>query len=421
MLMGTVDTILLGHLSATALAAGALGHMVSITLLMLCTGVLWALDPLVAQAFGADDRPAISAHLQRGIVLAAALTVPITLAMWDTRPLLRLLGQQPEVLDQTGAYIRAISWGNLPYLLFGVFRQTLQAMSRVRPAMVGIIIGNLVNVVANYALIFGHFGSPALGVAGSAYASAAARWVMFLCLLLSGRRMLRPYWNGFTAAAVSLRHHARLLRLGLPIGLHNSLELCTFLTVSLLMGQMGIPELAGHQIAINLIALAFMIPLGISGAATTRVGNAIGRGDMPGARRSAVICLLVGAGVMTIFATLFATVPRLLSGFYTEDTATLAVAAALLPIAAVFQVFDGVQVVSAGVLRGAADTTVPAAIALLGFWLLGIPGGWYLAFREGLGPRGLWWGLTLGLSTVAVMFVTRIVFRFRSEIARELG
>jgi MATE family multidrug resistance protein len=124
---------------------------------------------------------------------------------------------------------------------------------------------------------------------------------------------------------------------------------------------------------------------------------------------------------MTLFATLFATAPRPLSSLYTEDAATLAVAAALLPIAAVFQVFDGVQVVSSGVLRGAADTTVPAAIALLGFWLLGLPGGWYLAFREGLGPRGLWWGLTLGLSTVAVLFVARIVFRFRSEIAREMG
>ncbi len=421
MLMGTVDTMMLGHLSAEALAAGALGHVVSTTLLMLCSGILAALDPLMTQAFGAHDRPAIGAHLQRGIVLAAALAIPISLTMLETRPVLRFLGQQPEILGEAAAYIRAISWGNLAFLLFGIFRQTLQAMSLVRPAMVAIVLANLVNVVANYALIFGHFGFPSLGVAGSAHASAASRWVMFLCLLITSRRALRPYWSGFTAAAVSLRHHMRLLRLGLPIGLHNSLELCLFLTVALLMGRIGVSELAGHQIALNLCALAFMVPLGISGAAATRVGNAIGRRDMPGARRSAAVCLSVGAGVMALFAVLFATAPRLLSSLYTEDTATLAVAAALLPIAAVFQVFDGVQVVSSGVLRGAADTTVPAAIALVGFWLLGLPGGWYLAFREGLGPRGLWWGLTLGLSTVAVLFVTRIVFRFRSEIARELG
>jgi MATE family multidrug resistance protein len=161
-----------------------------------------------------------------------------------------------------------------------------------------------------------------------------------------------------------------------------------------------------------------MLPLGISGAAAARVGNAIGRDDMPGARRAAAACLLLGGAVMLVFAALFAAFPEALARLYTPDAAVIAMAAALLPIAAVFQVFDGIQVVAAGVMRGAADTTFPAAIALVGFWLVGLPAGWALAFPGGLGPRGLWWGLTIGLIAVALLFLARIAFRFRGSIER---
>lgn len=421
MLMGVVDTIMLGHLSAEALAAGAVAHVVVVTVLMLGFGTLSALDPLMAQAHGAGDARGMGDHLQRGILLAAALTVPISLVMLDTRPALVLLGQQPAVLDGAAGYIRAVAWGNLPYFLYTVFRLTLLAQSVVRPAAMAIVVGNLVNVFFNYGLIFGHFGFPALGVVGSAWSTALSRWVMCLYLVIAARRALAPFWRGFDAAALSLRHYARLFRLGLPIGLHNSLELCLFLTVALLIGRMGVAQLAGHQIALNLASLSFMVPLGIAGAAATRVGNAIGRGDMPGARRAAAVCLCLGAGAMALFGLLFAAVPRLLAGLYTQDAAVLATAVALLPIAAAFQIFDGVQVVAAGILRGSADTTYPAAIALLGYWAMGLPAGWYLAVPAGLGPRGLWWGLTLGLGAVALLFVLRVLFRFRSHVSREMG
>jgi MATE family, multidrug efflux pump len=418
MLMGVVDTMMLGHLSANALAAGALGHIVTICLLMLGYGILSALDPLVSQAYGARDARAVGDHLQRGLVMAAALTVPFFLAAWNTEGVLRLLGQPAAVVPDAAAYARAICWGILPYFLFVVCRQTLQAMSVVRPAMIAIVVGNLSNALFNYLLIFGHFGAPALGVPGSAYSTSIARWVMFLYLLAASRRALAPFWRGFTREAVAVRGHLAMLRLGVPIGLHNSVELLVFSTVALLMGRMGVRELDGHQIAINLASLSFMIPLGISGAAVTRVGNAIGRGDMPGARRAAAASLLLGGGVMLVFAALFAALPQALARLYTQDSAVIAMAAALLPIAAVFQVFDGAQVVAAGVLRGAADTTFPAGIALVGFWLVGLPAGWALAFPGGLGPRGLWWGLTIGLMAVSALFLVRIAFRFRGEIGR---
>lgn len=418
MLMGVVDTIMLGHLSAGALAAGALGHMVTITLLMLGYGVLSALDPLVSQAHGAGDARAVGDHLQRGLVMAAALTLPFVLAVWDIRGLLRLLGQHEEVIGDAAAYARAIIWGSLPYFLFVVLRQTLQAMSVVRQAAVAIVIGNLTNVIGNYVLIFGHFGAPALGVAGSAYSTSISRWLMFLYLLAASRRTLARFWRGFTAEALAIRGHRVMLRIGVPIGLHNSVELLVFVTVAFLMGRMGVRELAGHQIAINLASLSFMVPLGISGAAATRVGNAIGRADMPAARRAAAACLLLGGGVMVLFAVLFGTFPQALARLYTREAGVIAMAAALLPIAAAFQVFDGVQVVGAGVLRGSADTAFPAGIALVGFWIVGLPLGWALGFPGGWGPRGLWWGLTAGLAAVAILFLARIAVRFRGAIGR---
>jgi multidrug resistance protein, MATE family len=418
MLMGVVDTMMLGHLSAQALAAGALGHIVTFTCLMLGYGVLSALDPLVSQAYGARDVGAVGGHLQRGLVLAAVLTVPTVVALLDIEPILRALGQPAAVSRDAADYTRAILWGILPYLVFVAFRQTLQAMGVVRQAAAAIVLGNVVNAVLNWMLIFGHLGAPALGVSGSALSTSVARWAMCIYLLVASRRSLAPYWRGFTAEAAVVRPYLTMLRIGLPIALHNSVELMIFAVAALLIGRIGVAELAGHQIALNLASLSFMVPLGISGAAATRVGNAIGRGDMPGARRAAAACLLLGTGAMMVFAAVFATLPGPLARLYTMDPAVISVVAVLLPIAAVFQICDGIQVVSSGVLRGAADTTFTAAIALIGYWAIGLPVGWALAFRAGLGPAGLWWGITVGLTTVAVLLVMRIAVRFRREIVR---
>jgi MATE family multidrug resistance protein len=410
--------MMLGHLSASALAAGALGHISTLFFLILGSGTLAALDPLVSQAHGADDRRAVGDHLQRGIVFALALVIPIALALWDVRPILRALGQPAAVVDEAGAFARAIIWGLPAFFLFGTLRQTLQAMSVVRPAAVAIVLGNVANAAGNWILIYGHLGAPALGVRGSAYSTSICRTVMFLWLLAAARRSLAPCWHGFTREALDVGRHLRLLRIGLPIGLHQSFEITFFITLALLMGRMGVVQLAGHQIAINLASLSFMVPLGVAGAAATRVGNAIGRRDMPGARRAAAACLLLGAGVMVVFAILFAVIPLPLARLYTGDPQVLAMAAILLPIAAVFQVFDGIQTVGAGVLRGAADTTYPAALALFGFWGIGLPAGWALAFTAGQGPRGLWWGATIALAAVALLLLARIAHRFRGAIER---
>lgn len=416
MLMGIVDAMMLGRHSELALAAGALGNSVSFGLISFPMGVLFALDPLVAQAYGARDGERVGKHLKRGLILATALSIPLSLAMWRMEDALRFVGQRPEIVADAAAYIRTLIAGNLPFLLYVVLRQSLQAMSRVRPAAIAIVVANLVNVAANYTLIFGHFGFPALGVAGSAYATALSRWVMLLVLAAAALPLLWPYLRGSWQQAARPRVYWQMLKLGLPIGVQVSLEMWLFMTVALMMGSLGARELAAHQIALSLSALSFMVPLGIGGAAATRVGNAIGRQDTVGARRSAAVCLTLGGAVMTISALAFWLAPEALSRLFTDEIGVIGVAVVLLPIAAAFQVFDGLQVVAVGVLRGAADTRFPAAIALVGFWFVGLPLAAFMAYRMEMGPSGLWWGLTFALASVAMLLLARLRSRFAAPL-----
>jgi len=430
MLMGIVDVMMLGRYSELALAAGALGNSIFIALLMLPMGVLMSLDPLVSQAFGAEDHPRVARFLRQGLVMAVLLAVPMSAVMWPLEGPLEILGQRPEIVGSSAGYLRMLVPGNVAYLLFIAVRHGLQAMSVVRPAVLAMVFANLVNVVANYALIYGNFGFPALGVAGSAAATSLARWTLLLTLVAASwptlRRYLRPAEApGRGDARVARQSVAReeiprfeprilrrMLYLGFPIGMQLSIEIWFFVTVALLMGNLGTRELAAHQVALSLAAFSFMVPLGISGAAATRVGNAIGRGGLPGAQRAAAVCLGLGAAVMTVSAAAFWLFPGFLGRLFTDEPGVLEVAVVLIPIAALFQIFDGLQVVAFGALRGAGDTRLPAALALVGFWLLGLPLGLLLAYRAGLGPRGLWWGFTIGLGAVAVLLIWRLLVRF---------
>lgn len=418
MAMGTVDTIMLGHVSALGLASGSLGHALVMTALWSAYGIVASLETLVSQAFGARDSAAISANLARGSVLAVLLGFPLGVVFWLSGPIFHLLGQDPDVAQGAASFCRVSILSIPPFLLFAAFRLSLQAMQIVRPAFWATVVGNVVNLAANYVLVFGKLGSPAYGVAGSAASTVLARWAMLFYLLVAARRQLAPYWGGFRRSAFAREGYAILFRIGIPIGIHAGLELLVFSTVAVIMGTIGVAQLAAHYIALNLASVTFMVPLGIAGAASARVGAAIGRGDMPGARRAATVCLALGMGVMSGSALVFGLFPGWLARVYSTDPAVIAVAASLLPIAALFQVFDGCQVVATGVLRGAADTAFPAAIALLGYWGLGLPLGWLLAHRQGLGPAGLWWGLAASLALVALLLVGRIVLQFRRRIGR---
>ena len=417
MLFGVVDTMVVGRLSSEALAAVALGHVAVITISVFGVGVILGIDPLLNQALGARDRNAFRRSFQRGLALAAGLMVPTTLLLLPMGWVLSLLGQPPEIVPMAAAYARISIPGLLPFYAWVVLRLALQSMKKLRPVVATVILVNLFNLVADWALVFGAGPIPQLGPLGSAWASTIARTLLFVVILVIDRKDLRPLLR-FDREAFRWRPLIHTVKLGLPIGLHLQLEIFAFSVIALLMGGLGTTTMAAHQVAINLASLTFMVPLGVSQATAVLVGSAIGAGRSGAARRAASSGLILGAGFMSLTALAFIAVPELLARAYTSVEGVLLIAATLIPIAGFFQVFDGLQVVAAGILRGAGDTRAPLVVNILGFWLIGLPTSLLLGFRLGYGPQGLWWGLVAGLFAVAAFLLLRVGWKLRGEIAR---
>ena len=418
MLMGVVDTIMVGHVSPESIAAVALGNLYFFGAAIFGMGALMALDPVVAQAVGAGDTVAVARGVQRGLILALGLSVVATALLLPARPVLALLRQPPGVSDVAATYARVEIAGILPFYLFGALRQSLQAIKRVAPIVGAIVAGNLANVGLNYLWIYGHWGFPAGGAVGSAWATAVARWVMLGLLLAVAWRSLKPQLLPLRREALAWQPLRRMVLLGAPIGIQYELEYGVFAVVGIMMGWMGTAQLASHQVALNLASLAFMVPLGVSAAAAVLVGHAVGRGDIAEARRAAAAGLVAGVGFMSASALVMLLAPLSLARIYTTDPGVAALAASLIPIAGVFQVFDGIQVVSIGILRGVADTRAPMVVNVLGFWLVGLPVSAALGFAAGGGPRGLWWGLTVGLMLVALILAWRVRRRLSGAVTR---
>lgn len=417
---GVVDSIMVGHVSPVDLAAVALGNVYFFAVVVFGMGVLFALDPVIAQALGAGDDEAVARGMQRGLVLALGLSAVATAAMLPAHWVLETFRQPAEVVPVAAGYALATAPGVLPFYLYIVQRQTLQAMGHLRPVVWGMVVANLANVGFNWVLIYGKLGFPAMGAVGSGWASTLSRLVMAATLLVLAWPALRPLLMPLRPEVRALQPMLRLIRLGAPTGIQLQLEFGAFAAAGLIMGLVGTVAVAGHQIALNLASLTFMVPLGVAQAAAILVGRAVGQADPPAARRSAGAGLLVGGAFMTFTAALFLLAPGPLARIYSSDLPVVALAMALLPIAGIFQVFDGLQVVASSVLRGIGDTRAPMLVNLLGFWALGLPVGLVLAFPGGMEARGVWWGLALGLGVVGVMLLNRVRHRFGRELRRVL-
>ncbi len=420
MSMGVVDTIMVGHLSPQALAAVALGNLYFFVPSVFGMGTLMVLDPVVAQAVGAGDAPSVARGVQRGVILAGLLSVPSAIVLIAAAPILALLHQPADVVPLAADYSERLAPGVLPFFLFIVFRQSLQALGRPRPIVVVIVLANLANIFLNWMLIFGRLGLPALGVAGSAWATTISRWLLCLGLPALAWHTLAPHLRPVRREIWHVAPLGRMVRLGAPIGAQFVLEFGAFALVALMMGWLGTRQMAGHQVAINLASLTFMVPLGVADAASVLVGRAVGRGDPVGVRGSARAALVCAAAFMSCTGAIFLALPGPLAQVYTGDVAVLAVASALIPIAGVFQVFDGLQTVAGGILRGLGHTRTPMMVNLLGYWVLGLPVSAYLGFVLGLGPAGLWWGLVLGLGTVATFLLIRVRYGLARQQTRVL-
>ncbi len=407
MAMGVVDVIMVGRVSAEAIGGVGVGRAVFVTITVFGMGLLLGLDTVVSNAFGAGRKDDCDRYLIHGIYISVLFTVPGMLLLNWVAPLLRVWGVDPGVLDSTLPYLAAINWSLLPLLLYTTFRRYLQAVNLARPVMIALISANLVNVVFNWILIFGNLGAPALGAEGAGWASLASSVYMalflFAAIRIHDRETGGEMFRG--TLTVELRRIRRLIGLGLPVALTLVLEVGVFALGTTLAGLLEPHWLAAHQIALTMASVTYMVPLGVSSAAAVRVGQALGRNDPAAAGRAGWVALIVGTGFMLFPVLAFLIVPRLLLRIFTTDPRVIAAGVSLLAVAAVFQLFDGLQVVATGAMRGVGNTRTPLLWNLIGHWLLGLPVGYYLCFVAGWGAVGIWIGWLVGLAFIGVVLL----------------
>lgn len=402
MAMSVVDTMMVGRLSAEAIGAVSIGTVLFYAVGVVGTGMLLGLDTLVPQAFGANRLEDCHRWLFHALGLALPLGTALMLPLFLAVDLLPQLGLDADVAVHAASYTNALLWSTVPLLTFMAFRHYLQGMNHVRPVMVVMLSANLVNVFANWIFIFGNLGAPAFGTSGAGWASCASRVYMCLALLAYIVWQARRDKTGLFEAdhRIERSRIARLARLSLPAAVQRGLEIGVFALATFLIGTLGAVPLAAHQVALQAASVTFMVPLGISTAAAVRVGQAIGRCDYLGARRSGFVALALGAIFMGVAGVVFLLFPDTIVGFFSHDPDVLATGAVLLAVAAVFQLFDGFQVVATGALRGAGDTRTPMLANLFGHWFIGLPIGYFLGLHLGWGASGVWIGLCIGLILV---------------------
>jgi MATE family multidrug resistance protein len=405
--MGVVDTIMAGRLGAAAIGAGSLGGNLFYPIAIFGTGLLAGMDTLVSQSFGAGDARDCRRTLVNGVWLAAGLAFPLALLIWALIPLLRAVGTNPRVMVLLGPYLKALLWGILPLLAYSAFRRHLQAVNVVAVITFATVSANIVNFAGNWALMFGHWGAPAMGLEGSGWSTTVARAYMAAVLLAaivwherkSGNLLFRMSWKPDVARLL------RLLDLGLPAALQILIEGGLFGVIAVLAARLDEVSLAAHGIAVNVVATTYMVPLGISSAAAVRVGQAVGRKDRQGVATSGWTALLMGTLFMGAAGLALWTAPRLILRVFTADALVIASGAALLRIAALFELFDGFQTVATGALRGLGDTRSPMLAHLAGYWLIGLPISYVLCFPLSWGVPGIWVGLTTALILIGVALV----------------
>ena len=403
MAMGIVDTMVVGRVSAEAIAAVGLGTIVFYGVAVCSSGLLLGMDTLVSTAFGADNMDDCRHSLFQGVWISLLLTPLVMGAVWTVDLLLPRFGIDPVVIRATRPYLHALTWSAPPLMLYFALRRYLQAINLVQPVMWTLVTANLVNLAGNWVLVFGHLGAPRMGAVGSALATCFSRAYMVAILGVVVWRHDPKVWASSWRA--DARRIGELLRLGLPASAQMGLEIGVFTIVTMLAGRLSAVALASNQIALVTVSTTFMMPLGISSAAAVRVGNGLGRGDRRAAARSGWTALALGAAAMSAAAVLLLVAPRIIVRLFTPVEQVIAAAATLLRIAAFFQLFDGLQVVATGALRGAGDTRTPLLVHFAGYWLVGLPLGAVLCFERGMGAAGLWTGLSAGLILIGSALV----------------
>jgi multidrug resistance protein, MATE family len=415
--IGLADTLMMGRLGPETLAAGGLASMTFTIFLFTAVGVVIAVSPIVAAANGAGQKDRITQVAGQGYWLVLGLTIPNMWCVAQVEVLMRHWGLAETTVVLGNTYLDIMQWGLFPALGFALLRSVISALSEVRPVMMIMGGGTVLNVLGNYVLGFGKWGFPRLEIAGLAISSVFTLWMMFLALViyiwknpaLQKYRLLQPW------PPLNFPVFQEIFWLGLPIGLSITLEFGLFITITYLMGRLGTNLLAAHQIVFQTVTITFMAPLGMSQAATIRVAQRRGRRDQPGIRRAGQVSLALGAGCMMILSIAFLIFPKQIIGCYLDlanpqNAAVIAVTRPILQIAAGAQILDGLQKIAMGALYGLQDTKMPTLLSLVAFWGVGLTSGYLLGFQTNWGGVGLWIGQSIGVAIAALLFIWRFYY-----------
>ncbi len=412
--MGFVDTVMAGRVSSVDLAAVAMGSSIWFPAFLFLLGIVMAVTPSVAQLHGAGKKEEIGHHVRQAMILGLLLSVAVIPLLRNAGAVLAWMEVDPQAVPLTLGYLEGVSWGMPAIVLFFILRHFSEGLSCSKPSMVVGFVGLAFNVVANYILIYGKFGLPALGGVGCGWATALTNWVMCLCLLIIvwRGRVYRPARLFAEWPRPDWAELLRILRLGLPIGCSIFVEASVFAVIALLIGSLGSDTVAAHQVCLNFASLVFMVPLSISSAISVRVGQAVGRGEMAMARRAGYTGIALTLVIALFTSTLCFLFPGPVAAIYTDNGQVAEMAIALLALAALFQVSDAAQVSTAGALRGYKDTRTPMLLQVFSYWGVGLPLGYTLGLTSLWGPamgaRGFWIGLIAGLSVSAVLLSLRL-------------
>ena len=409
------DVVLMGWLGARPLASSALGINLTFAFSLVCLGLVTASSPMMATALGNKTQSVheVRRTFRQSLWLVGTVTVPVWLVLWNSEPIIRALGQEPELARDAELFLHGYMWSMLPFLLFQAMRNFVAALERPGWVLAISLGGIVMNALLGYGLIFGRFGLPELGIFGGGLASSivwAVQAVLLAVVIVTDRqfrryhlfgRFWRPDWP----------RYRKMWKLGLPIGLAMGFEGGVFSAAAYLMGLIDAESVAAHAVALQIAALAFMVPWGLSQATTVRVGRYLGEGDRAGIARAGWAAWILGVAFMAVMALVIWAIPRELITLFLDDTPenarVIALGVSFLAIAAIFQVVDGAQVVGAGMLRGLHDTRIPMIFTFIGYWAIGIGVGAWLAFREGWQGQGIWTGLAVGLAIVACLMIWR--------------
>lgn len=417
-MMGVVDSLMVGEIGPVPLAAASLANSIVILIFIIGIGVAYAVTPLVAIEVGAKRFSECSIIFRHALVITIVLSILFASVIFVCSELLKYFNQPPEVAAEAESYTKIIGLSIIPALWFQTCKQFIEGFSFVRPAMIITLAANLVNAACNWILIFGKFGMPALGLDGAGLATLGSRIFMAAALTfyIMKSSIFHKYGISFNLRNIRYSMIAKILRIGLPSGFQYFFEVGAFSFAVIMIGWLGTKSLAAHQIAINLASISFMGALGISNAGGIRVGNAVGRQDPTETRKSGFSALILGAAFMGISGLIFIIFREELAALYINDESVITIASSLLIIAALFQISDGVQAVGIGICRGLTDVKIPTLITFVAYWILALPVGYLLGFVLKLGVQGVWLGFLAGLTASASMLTLRFNIKSKQRI-----